>query len=101
MCEMMHLPLIDLDSLLMKLRGNIDAKLWYQFGMAIGVPKDILEKLNGYNDEQCLIELADYWLKNHPAKPTWSEIYNAANKLKPVNDHVVTQDMPGIELINV
>ena len=94
---------LDLDRLLMKLRGRVDAKLWFQFGMAIGVPTDVLETLKGYDEEECMIELADYWLRNHPAKPTWSEICNAAKKfanqnliqLQPVNDYVVTQNMPG------
>jgi hypothetical protein len=87
----------------MKLRGSVDAKQWYQFGIAIGVPRDVLEMLKGYDEEQCMIELADYWLRNHPAKPTWSEICNAAKKfvkqnnimIKPVNDYMITQDMPG------
>ena len=93
---------LDLDCLLMKLRGRIDAKLWYQFGIALGIPTNVLEMLKGYDEEECIIELADYWLRNHPAKPTWSEICNAAKKfadqnlIQPVNDYVVIQDMPGI-----
>jgi hypothetical protein len=95
---------LDLDWLLMKLRGHVDTKQWYQFGMAIGVPRDVLEMLKGYDEEQCMIELADYWLRNHPAKPTWSEICNTAKKfikqnsnnmIKPVNDYMITQDTPG------
>ena len=85
---------LDLDSFLMKLRGTVDTKQWYQFGMAIRVPKDILEKLKGCDEEQCMIEVADYWLRNHPGS-TWNEVCSATKKFKPVNDHAVTQDMPG------
>ena len=88
---------LDLNCLLIKLRGNVDPKLWYQFGMTIGVPKDVLEKFKGYDDEQCMIELADYWLINHPAKPTWSQICDAAKRFKPVNKYVVTEDMSGTD----
>ena len=45
----------------------------YQFGMAIGVPTDVLEMLKGYDEEKCMIELADYWLRNHHDKPTYME----------------------------
>lgn len=89
---------LDLDSLVSKLRSSVDAKLWYQFGTAIGVPKDILEMLKGYDGEQCMIELADYWLKNHPAKPTWSEVNHTARRFMKqieMNDHdyAVPQDI--------
>ena len=90
---------LDLDCLLMKLRSHVDAKLWYQFGMAIGIPTDVLETFKGYDQEECMIELADYWLRNHPAKPTWSEICNAAKKFASQNlvqPYGVIQDiMPG------
>ena len=94
---------MNLNSLLLKLRGCIDAKQWYQFGVAIGVPKDVLDLLKGYDEEQCMIELADYWLKNHPAKPTWSEISNTAKKFKKqesakFNEYMEIQDiMAGIK----
>ena len=99
-CHLFTEERLDLNCLLMKLRGNVDPKLWYQFGMAIGVPEDVLEKLKGYDEEQCMIELADYWLRNHPTKPTWSKIYDTAKSLmKPmkfVNHYAVTQDLSGI-----
>ena len=55
--------------------------------MAIRVPKDILEDLKGYDESQCMIELADYWLRNHPTKPTWSEISDATKHLNTANQH--------------
>lgn len=57
---------------------------WYQFGLAIGVPGEYLETLNGCPDEECLVELLDYWLRHHPDQPTWKEV---ADAVKDIGDH--------------
>ena len=80
--------------MLITLRGEVDPKLWYQFGLAIGIQEDILEKFIGYPEVECMIELADYWLRNHPTKPTWSDIRDAMRSIKPAND-LTTYDFPG------
>ena len=80
--------------MLIKLRGEVDPKLWYQFGLAIGIQEDILEKFIGYPEVECMVELADYWLRNHPTKPTWSDIRDAMRSIKPAND-LITYDFPG------
>ena len=86
--------MLDLDSLLIKLHGNVNAQ-WYQFGLAIGVPREFLDKLNGCPEEQCLVELLDHWLRNHPDQPTWKELadamedisdYQLANSIRKVYD---------------
>lgn len=80
-----QLPHIDhppeLNSLLKILKRREITSKWYQFGSALGVPKKILDQLTDYSEEDCLVELLDYWLKNHPQQPTWKEITDAQNKI--------------------
>ena len=74
---------VDLDSLLLKIRRKIDVKLWYEFGMELGVPVDFLEGLRGYPDHnECMIEVADHWLRNHPHQPTWKEVEDSLRKVE-------------------
>ena len=89
---------LDFDSLLLKLKDNIDTKSWYQFGMAIGVPKDILEQLKHYPEVERMIELADYWLRNHPTKPSWSDIRDAIKSIKPANEDREIYSVPGTNM---
>ena len=72
---------LDLQSLLAKLHGKVKSQ-WYQFGLTIGVPNSILDQLCGYSEEDCLIEILDYWLKNHPDQPTWKELADAMADLQ-------------------
>ena len=46
---------------------------------------DILEEFNLYSEEDCLVEVLEYWLKHHPAQPTWQEITDAQSKLETFN----------------
>ena len=52
-------------------------KLWYTFGLELGVPVKLLHSLTRYPESECMVEVVDYWLRNHHAKPTWSELENA------------------------
>ena len=83
---------MDLDSLLLKLRHNINTKLWYQFGQEIGVPTEFLEQIKAYPDDQCMIEVSDHWLRNHPDKPTWQEVEDAITNVGPIQTNT---DVPG------
>ena len=47
---------------------------WYQFGKAIGINKELLEKCTQYSPDQSLIEVLDNWVINHKGQPTWNEI---------------------------
>ena len=67
---------ITLSSLLQKLKGDITNQ-WYQFGLELRVPKDILDQLNSYSDEERTVEILDYWLRHHPGNPTWQEVAEA------------------------
>ena len=46
---------------------------------------DVLEGFNLYSEEDCLVEVLDYWLKHHPGKPTWQEITDAQKKVESFN----------------
>ena len=69
-------PICDLNSLLHTLQRQISSK-WYSFGLALGVPKEMLNQLKDYSDEECLVEVLDYWLKHHQTSPTWKEVMEA------------------------
>ena len=72
---------LDLNSLLYKLQDQVNIQ-WYKLGLAIGVPKEILEQLKDYTKEDRLVELLDYWLKHHPGQPTWQEVADAIRKVE-------------------
>ena len=67
-------------SLVHALQGQVSSK-WYSFGLAIGVPKQVLNQLKHDSDEDCLVEVFDYWLRHHPGKPTWQEVMEAKNRV--------------------
>jgi hypothetical protein len=55
--------------------------MWYQLGEALGIEKAILEKFTTYSPEESIIEMLDYWLRNHSGKPTWKEVADALRKI--------------------
>lgn len=59
--------------------GKIQSQ-WWKLGLALGVPKCVLNKLSG-EDIQCLEMVFDHWLKHHPSEPTWAEITEAQKKI--------------------
>ena len=70
----------DLNNLVYILQGQVSSQ-WYSFGLALGAPKEMLNQLKYHSNEECLVEVLDYWLRHHPGKPTWQEIMEARNKL--------------------
>ena len=71
---------LDLDNLLIRVRTQVTPK-WYQFGLALGVDKDVLNKFSACPQEESIVELADYWLRNSPTKPTWRDVAKALKKI--------------------
>ena len=69
-----------MSNLLQKLKGQITSQ-WYEFGLKLGVPKDIVDQLNNYSDEDRTVEILDYWLRHHPGKPTWQEVAEAKKQV--------------------
>ena len=72
---------LTLDALLEKLSGKVDSK-WQEFGLAMGHPKEMLGQLSDYSNEDCLVEILDYWLKHHPDQPTWKEVADALEEMQ-------------------
>lgn len=77
---------LDLNSLLCKLQDQAPNSQWYQFGLALGVPKQILDQLEHQSEGSHLSELLDYWLKNHQGQPTWQEVAAAQRRICQVAD---------------
>ena len=65
------------------LQNQISDSQWYQFGVAIGVPRRVLNQIENYSEESRLAEVLDYWLKHHPGQPSWTEIIDAQRKIGP------------------
>ena len=55
---------------------------WYELGLVVGVPKDVMDGYLGYPTDQCLMELLDYWLRHHPGQLTWREVVQALREMK-------------------
>jgi ribonuclease HII len=60
--------------------------------LAFGVPKDTLEELKQYTEEQRLIEVLKYWLRNHCGRPTWQEVEKVQER---VNTNMQTNTKQG------
>lgn len=72
---------LNLDSLLLQVRTPLTPK-WYQFGLAVGIKTEILERYSGYPPEECLVEMLDYWLRScKPTKATWRNVAKALKKI--------------------
>lgn len=41
------------------------------------MPHEVLDSLKEYREEQCLVEVLDYWLRHHPKQPTWKDLSDA------------------------
>ena len=73
--------LVNLDLLLILLKEELTPR-WYELGLVVGVPKDVMDGYLGYPSDQCLIELLDYWLRHHPGQLTWREVAQALREMK-------------------
>ena len=67
---------VDLHSLLILLKEELAPK-WYDFGLIVGVPQDLMDSYSGYPPDQCLTEVLDYWLRHHTGKVKWIEVADA------------------------
>ena len=83
---------LDLDSLLIKLHSRIDTQ-WYALGIAIGIPTEVLDSLKSYPDQECMVEMLDYWLRHHPDQPTWKEI---ADAIEDIHDYNLARSIKGV-----
>ena len=66
---------VDLDKLLIQLRSHVTPR-WYEFGIAAGIEKEVLDKFaKQCSPEECIVEMLDYWLRGGEI-PTWREVAN-------------------------
>ena len=75
------LSIVNLDLLLILLKEEITPR-WYEFGLVVGVPKEVMDSYSGHPSDQCLIELLDYWLRHHPGQLTWREVAQALREIE-------------------
>ena len=68
---------LNLDNLLVHLRAEVSS-CWYQFGLAMQLEKEILDTIaKTCSATECIVEMLDFWLKNHIGKPSWREVVGA------------------------
>ena len=70
--------LLNLDNLLILIHSHI-APLWYEFGQAVGIPSDVLNKCLGYSADECTVEVLDYWVRQ--SKPKWIDVAHGLSEV--------------------
>ena len=83
---------LTLDSLLIQLQDKVTQK-WYQFGIALGIEKDILDRCLNYPPEQSIVEILDRWLRRD-AEQSWGEI---AKALRLISYHKLAEEIESID----
>ena len=73
--------LVNLDLLLTLLQQELTPR-WYQLGLVIGIPKDIMDGYVGHPSDQCLIEVLDYWLRHLSGQLIWREVAQALREMQ-------------------
>ena len=80
----MHVALsnkhLDLDNQLIQLRDDVTPH-WYEFGVIVGLPKEILDKCKDHPPDQCIVEALDYWLMHHRGQLTWRDVAIALKEI--------------------
>ena len=74
---------LNLDNLLIQIRQEVAPK-WYQFGLAIGIRKEILDEFSNFPPEECIVEVSDLWLRTSENTVIWTDV---ANVLKEIGCH--------------
>ena len=83
---------LNLDSLLIQLQDKVTQN-WYQFGLALGVEKKVLDRYLNYTPEQNIIEILDYWLRSD-TKQNWNEV---ARALRQIYYHQLAKEIESID----
>ena len=85
---------VNLDNLLIQLRVQVTPK-WYQFGVAAGIEREVLDKFaKQCSPEDCIVEMLDYWLRCG-AKPSWKDV---AKILKTINLTQLALDIEEVDI---
>jgi hypothetical protein len=85
---------LDLDSLLIQLQDKITEK-WHQFGVALGVEKEVLDRYLNYPPEQSIVEILDHWLRSYKLeKRNWRDV---ARALGQIGHHELAKEIESID----
>lgn len=92
---------LDLDTLLIQLRSEVTLK-WREFGLAVGLAEELLDKYSTSPPEECIVEVLDVWLRNYDCssrhdasvikKPTW---WDVAKTLREIELHQLANNILG------
>ena len=90
---------LDLDTLLIQLCSEVTHK-WREFGLAVGLAEELLDKYSMYPPEECIVEVLDVWLRNYNCsdgdtdnmtrKPTW---WDVAKTLREIELHQLANNI--------
>ena len=84
---------LDLDSLLIRLKDKVTEK-WHQFGEALGVEKEALDRCLKYPPEQSIMEVLDHWLRSCDCeKRSWRDVVRA---LRQTEHHQLAKEIESI-----
>ena len=85
---------LNLDSLLIQLQDKVTEK-WHQFGIALGVEEEILDRCLKYPPEQSIVEMLDHWLRNYDCEErSWKEV---ARALRQIEHHQLAKEIKSID----
>ena len=85
---------LNLDSLLIQLKDKVTEK-WHQFGEALGVEKEILDRCLNYPREQSIVEMLDHWLRSCDLKEqNWRDV---AKALRQIEHHQLAKEIENID----
>lgn len=74
--------------MLLQIRTQV-TPVWYEFGQAVGVSQEILDKCLGHPADECVVEVLDHWLRMH--NPTWKDVSKGLSEvgLKNLSDGIL------------
>ena len=74
---------LNLDSLLIRLKDYKVTEKWYQFGVALGVEKEVLDRCLNYPPEQSIVEMLDHWLRSCDLEErNWRDVAKALRQIE-------------------
>ena len=88
---------LNLDNLLIHLKDKVTEK-WHQFGEALGVEKEILDRCLNYPPEQSIVEMLDHWLRSCDLEErNWRDVAKALRQIEhnPLAEEIKTIDKIG------
>lgn len=63
---------------------------WHELGTAVGMPSQTLDDLASYSEDECMVEVADYWLRQLEKQYSWDEV---ARILKKIGFHQLANEL--------